>query len=117
VRLTLCTLHSVLVLEVHPYLPQRDVVEHCKSKGILVEAYSPLGSTSSPMLKEDEIVKLAEKYDTTPASICLSWLVAQEIVALPKSVTPSRITDNISKTVKLSSEDVKSLDTFAERYV
>lgn len=42
---------AVNQIENHPYLPQQDIVDFCREKGILIEAYSPLGSTGSPVSK------------------------------------------------------------------
>src|ERR1700728_2596397 len=42
---------AVNQIENHPLLPQYDVSDYCKAKGILITAYSPLGSSGSPLLK------------------------------------------------------------------
>ena len=48
-----------------------------------------------PILLENEvIVKIAKKYNKTPAQVCLRWGIQRNIVMLPKSVTPSRILQN-----------------------
>ncbi|KAL7408943.1 NADP-dependent oxidoreductase domain-containing protein [Mrakia frigida] len=103
-------------IEIHPYLPQHDVVEYCQSKGIIVEAYSPLGSTASPILEEPEIVEIAKKHGASSAGVLLSWLLSKDIVVLPKSVTPARIASNITAAkVPLTAEEIKQIDTFSER--
>ncbi|SCV74349.1 BQ2448_6781 [Microbotryum intermedium] len=96
-------------IELHPYLPQHDLVKYCQSKGIVVEAYSPLGSTDSPLLKDEEIVKIAEAHGVSVGTILISYQVARNVVVLPKSVTPKRIIDNF-QLVKLSSEDLDTLN-------
>lgn len=60
-------------IENHPYLPQQEIVDYCKEKGILITAYSPLGSTGSPLFQEKEIQELAKKHDVTPGCILLSY--------------------------------------------
>lgn len=45
-----------LQVELHPYLPQDELVKYCKDHGILVTAYSPLGSTNSPFLNDTTVV-------------------------------------------------------------
>jgi hypothetical protein len=52
--------------------PQQDVVDYCRAKGIVVTAYSPLGSDGSPLQKNPIVVKLAEKYNVQPANILVS---------------------------------------------
>ena len=72
---------------------QDDIVEYCRSLGMILEAYSPLGTGKIfdvPQMKE-----LAEKYDRSIAQICIRWSLQQGYLPLPKSVTPSRIEENL----------------------
>ena len=64
---------AVNQIENHPSLPQQEIVDLCREKGILITAYSPLGSTGSPMFKADAVVKVAEKKGVSPAAILLSY--------------------------------------------
>jgi glycerol 2-dehydrogenase (NADP+) len=64
---------AVNQIENHPALPQQEIVDLCKEKGILITAYSPLGSTGSPLFKAEAIVAVAERRGVTPASVLLSW--------------------------------------------
>ena len=54
-------------------LQQKDVVEASEKAGIVITAYSPLGSDASPLLTNDVIVKVAKKYQVEPASILISY--------------------------------------------
>lgn len=81
-------------VELHAYLPQPNLLKYCKEKGIVLEAYSPLGSTNSPLLKDETLVKLAEKYNVDPANILISWAVWRDTVVVPKSSNPARIESN-----------------------
>ncbi|GME76212.1 unnamed protein product [Ambrosiozyma monospora] len=83
-------------VEMHPYLPQHALLKFCQEKGIQVEAYSPLGSTGSPLLKDETIVELSKELGISPATLVISWAVNRKVVVLPKSVTPSRIESNLS---------------------
>lgn len=100
-------------VELHPFLPQDDLVKYCKDHGIVVTAYSPLGSTDSPFLKNESVAKIAEKYNSTPASILISWGLKRGYSVIPKSVTPSRIISNF-QTVELSDEDFESLNKLVD---
>jgi glycerol 2-dehydrogenase (NADP+) len=60
-------------LENHPLLPQQEVVDFCKDKGIHVTAYSPLGSTGSPLFKDEGVLEVAKKHDVGPAVVLLSY--------------------------------------------
>ena len=60
-------------IENHPSLPQDDIVDFCKEKGIHIVSYSPLGSTGGPLLTADPIVKIAEKHNVSAATVLLSY--------------------------------------------
>ncbi|KFW11343.1 Alcohol dehydrogenase [NADP(+)], partial [Fulmarus glacialis] len=94
---------AVLQVECHPYLAQNDLIAHCQKRGLVVTAYSPLGSPDrmwkhpdEPVLLEEPGIKeLAEKYSKSPAQIVLRWQVQRKVAAIPKSVTPTRIQQNL----------------------
>lgn len=54
---------------------EEDVLAACEKAGIVVTAYSPLGSDQSPLLKNDVVLRLAEKYKITPANVLVSFQV------------------------------------------
>lgn len=103
-------------IENHVYLPQQDIVDFCKSKGIHISAYSPLGSTSSPLMKEDGVIKVAEKRGVSPGCVLLSYNVARGNSVLPKSVTASRIEENL-KVVELDASDMEALQSISKTTV
>jgi diketogulonate reductase-like aldo/keto reductase len=78
-----------------------------------VTAYSPLGSTNSPFLNNETVAKIAEKYNSTPAAILISWGVKRGYTVIPKSVTPSRIISNF-QTVDLKDEDFETLNKLVQ---
>lgn len=97
---------AVNQIEAHPYLQQPELVEFCKSKNILIEAYSPLGNNQigEPKVVDDAGVKeLASQQGLDAAQLVLSWGIQRGTVVLSKSVTPSRIESNL-KVVKLPDE-------------
>jgi len=110
---------AVNQLEIHLYNPSHELVAYMKSKGIVAQAYSPLGSTNSPLLQDKDVLRLAEKYSTDAAAILIGYLLAKGMVVLPKSVTPSRITSNIKGSLKVKArleaepEELKKLDAIA----
>ncbi len=76
-----------------PGCTQDEVVDYCISQGIVVEAYSPLGT--GKIFDVPEMKKLAEKYGKTIAQICIRWSLQRGYLPLPKSVTPERIEENL----------------------
>ena len=89
---------AVNQIEAHPYLQQPDLLRYCQDKGILVEAYSPLGNnqTGEPRTVDDPAVhELAKKIGRDPGVVLYSWGVQRGTIVLPKSVTPSRIASNL----------------------
>jgi len=100
---------AVNKIELHPSCPQIDLVKFTLSKGIAVTAYSPLGSTGSPLADNDVVKKLAEKKGATPYSVLLSlWANRDQVSVLAKSVTPDRIRANLTL-VDLSNEEIEEL--------
>ncbi|OAL56464.1 Aldo/keto reductase [Pyrenochaeta sp. DS3sAY3a] len=97
-------------IENHPLLPQQEVVDYCKEKGIHITAYSPLGSTGSPLFKDEDVNEVAKKHSVSPATILLSYHLARNSSVLAKSVTPARIDEN-RKLITLDAEDVAKLES------
>lgn len=92
-----------------PGCPQEELVSFCRQHGILLEAYSPLGTGSifdNPIAQE-----LAQKYGKSIAQIALRWSLQKGFLPLPKSVTPNNIEVNLQIfDFELSAEDVARLD-------
>lgn len=99
---------AVNQIENHPSLPQQEIVDFCTEKRIHVTAYSPLGSTGSPLFTAEPIVEVAKKRGVSPATVLLSWHIARGSSVLAKSVTPSRIKDNCNL-IKLDDEDMATI--------
>lgn len=64
---------AVNQIENHPCLPQNEVVDFCRSKGIHITAYSPLGSTGSPLMKDVVVAEIAQKHGVEPGTVLLSY--------------------------------------------
>ncbi|GME92142.1 unnamed protein product [[Candida] boidinii] len=100
-------------VELHPFLPQFDLLEFCKTNDIQLEAYAPLGSHDSNLMNDDIIKTLSEKLDVSPATLLVSWAVWRGTVPLPKSVTESRIISNI-KIIDLDEEVGGKIDEISK---
>ena len=96
-------------IEFHPGYLQEEIVEYCQKNNILVEAWSPLGS--GRVLNDESLVAMAEKYNTSPAQLCIAWCLAHNTLPLPKSVTESRIKQNLDvMNINISSEDIGAIN-------
>ncbi|GAA5895825.1 hypothetical protein JCM6882_001390 [Rhodosporidiobolus microsporus] len=100
---------AVNQVELNLHCAQYDLVKWHQDNGVLIESYSPLGSTGAPQLSDPLVLELAKKYDTGPANILISWQVARGVIVLPKSVTPERIRSNFRE-VELETTDVEKLE-------
>lgn len=114
-------------IECHPFLPQNEMLQFCKENGIIVTAYSPLGSPDRPdrlrkdgdpvPLQHPTVLKIAEQTRLTPAQVLLRWLIQRGVVVIPKSVSPSRIYENFRVSLdceplsQLHMQELNSLET------
>lgn len=105
---------AVNQIENHPYLPQQEIVDLCKSKGIHITAYSPLGSTGSPLFEEEGVQEVAKKHGVKAGTVLLSYHVARGSSVLAKSVTPSRIEEN-KNIIKLDDADMDALEGISKK--
>ncbi len=86
-----------------------DVPAYCRERGIIVEAWSPLGRAK--VLNDPVLVSLAEKYGKSTSQICLRWEIQHGIVPLPKSVHAERIKENTEIfDFDLSAHDMSLID-------
>ena len=86
------TVPSVNQVEIHPFLRQQDLLDYCASKGILVEAYSPL--THGEKLGDRRLIEMGRRYSKSPAQVLIRWSLQMGMVVLPKSVKRERIEEN-----------------------
>jgi 2,5-diketo-D-gluconate reductase A len=80
-------------IELHPWLAQRKLRDFHRTHGIATEAWSPIGK--GKLLGEPTLVALGKKHGRSPAQVVLRWHHQHGIIAIPKSVTPARIRENI----------------------
>ncbi|KAG2339486.1 Aldo/keto reductase [Suillus weaverae] len=112
------TAEIIPALEFHLYNPQLKLLDYLKSKKIVPQAYSPLGSTDAPLLTDESATAIAKKHGLKSTShVLLGYLLTKDVVVLPKSMSPSRIESNLTGALKaynvLTPEDIKILDGVA----
>lgn len=97
-------------IEFHPGLTQQKVVAYCKEHGVLVEAWSPLGT--GRVLQNEQLQAIATKYNKTVAQLCIRWVLQNGVLPLPKSITPSRIVENTQIfDFEISAEDMAIINS------
>ncbi|MHC5903285.1 aldo/keto reductase [Streptomyces sp. S6] len=105
---------AVNQIELHPHLQQRVLREVHAEQGIATEAWSPLGQGKG-LLEVPAIIAIAQKHGRTPAQVVLRWHLQLGNVVIPKSVTPSRIKENIEVfDFSLDDEDLAAISALNE---
>ncbi|MDG4859795.1 aldo/keto reductase [Streptomyces sp. T-3] len=101
-------------IELHPQLQQSALRASHAQHGIATEAWSPLGQGKG-LLEVPTIVAIAQKHGRTPAQVVLRWHLQLGNVVIPKSVTPSRIAENIDVFgFELDDEDLTAIAALDE---
>lgn len=96
-------------IEYHVGFGQIKSTEYCQANGIVVEAWSPLGSGG--VLRNGELNQIAGKYGKSAAQICIRWLLQKNIVPLPKSTHEKYILENADVfDFSISEEDMTAID-------
>jgi alcohol dehydrogenase (NADP+) len=117
-------------IELHPYLPQTEMVSFARENDVPLTAYSPLGSKDRPegmkaddepiLLEDPTIVEIAERHDATPAQVLIRWAIERGTAVIPKSVNAGRIKENLAAAdLSLTDDDMDALSGLGRgrRYV
>ena len=80
-------------IELHPRFQQRETREFHAAQGTATEAWSPLGQ--GQLLHDPVVLAIAQKQGKSAAQVVLRWHLKNDFIVIPKSVTPTRIRENI----------------------
>lgn len=102
--------HVPMVNQIHFHIGDRqeNVTSYCKKQGILLTAYSPLGT--GRILNDKAIVDMATKFNVTPAQLCIRYCIQKDMVVIPKSTNKERIISNSQVNFVIDDENMKALD-------
>jgi len=104
---------AVNQIEFHPGHTQQEVVNFCKENGIAIEAWSPIGS--GRLLKDEDLKAIADKYQVSPAILCIQFCLQSGVIVLPKSENPENIKNNLHfERFVISENDMKALKNLKE---
>jgi alcohol dehydrogenase (NADP+) len=88
---------AVVQVEAHPYLPETELLEFCKEKGIVFLAFAPLGHGIRPGPLEDPVIAaIAAQVGKTPAQVLLAWAVQRGTALLTTPRTAARARENFN---------------------
>src|SRR5580704_4911437 len=105
---------AVVQVESHPYLPETELLEYCKEKGIVLLAFAPLGHGMRPGLLEDPVISaIAARARKTPAQVLLAWAVQRgtAVLTTPKSAARARESFDISALPPEALEEINRIQT------
>jgi alcohol dehydrogenase (NADP+) len=105
---------AVVQVESHPYLPETELLEFCKERGIVFLAFAPLGHGMRPGLLEDPVISaIAARVGKTPAQVLLAWAVQRgtAILTTPKTAARARENFNISALPEDALNEINGIQT------
>jgi len=105
---------AVVQVESHPYLPETELLEFCKEKGVVFLAFAPLGHGMRPGPLEDPVIlAIAARVGKTPAQVLLAWAVQRGTALLTTSKTAARARENfnISALPEDALEEINRIET------
>jgi 2,5-diketo-D-gluconate reductase B len=104
-----------LQVEMHPLLPQSELLAHAQDHDYYLVAYSPLAR--GRVFDVPEIQSIAEKHDVSEAQVSLAWLLSKDNVrVIPKASSEAHIQDNLEAlNLDLSDDDLRRIDAIDER--
>ena len=109
---TVRVIPAVNQVRLAPGVYQEEVVDYCREKGILLEAWGPFGQ--GELFEKKEVQEIAAKHGKSVAQIALAWSLAEGFLPLPKSVTASRIQSNLDCFgIELSKDEREILKTIS----
>lgn len=96
-------------VEFHPYLYQKELWDYCKTEGIELIAYRPLGK--GIILKDPVLKKIGAAHDKNSAQVVLRWLLQKEIPMIPKASSKKHLTENFEIfDFELSSKEMHQIE-------
>lgn len=105
---------AAIQVESHPYLPETELLEFCKEKGIVFLAFAPLGHGMRPGLLEDPVIlAIAARVGKTPAQVLLAWAVQRgtALLTTPKTADRARENFDISPLPEDAFDEISGIQT------
>jgi len=114
-------------VECHPYFPQRELLTYCRQQGMVLTAYSPLGSSDRParikreneplLLRDPIILDVAAKRHLSAGQVLIAWALQRGTSVIPKSSDPGRLAENFAAAnAHLEDDDMAAIDALDRGY-
>lgn len=114
-------------VECHPYFPQKELLAYCRTEGIILTAYSPLGSGDRParikrdnepvLLQDPAVEEVADRHGLTAGQVLIAWALQRGTSVIPKSSNPGRLKENFAAAqAHLDPESMAALDGLDRGY-
>lgn len=87
---------AVNQIEIHPLFTQKDLIAYCFSKGIAVEAYTPIARFDDRLMRLPSLRRIADKYHKTIPQVVLRWHIQNGVIPVVRSLNKRRQSENIS---------------------
>jgi diketogulonate reductase-like aldo/keto reductase len=96
-------------IEFHPRMQRPELVEYCRSRGVAVEAWSPLMRGGIDTIRE--LAEIGQRHDKSAAQVTIRWILQQGIITIPKSTHEARLRENADVfDFALSAEEMAAID-------
>jgi alcohol dehydrogenase (NADP+) len=105
---------AVVQVESHPYLPETELLEFCKARGIILLAFAPLGHGMKPGLLGDPVITaIAARVGKTPAQVLLAWAVQRgtALLTTPRSAARAKENFDISALPQDALDEINRIQT------
>ncbi len=102
-------LPEVNQIELHPYFPQEEQLAYDRERGIITQAWSPIGR-GNDLLDRPEIREIAAAHGATAGQAVLAWAIARGAVPLPKAASPARQLENLGAVdLRLADDEIAAI--------
>lgn len=99
-------------VEYHPFLDQRRLLAGLRERGLAVTAYSPLAKGRVP--HDPTLRRIGDRHGATAAQVALSWLIRQDVAAIPRTSKPRRLAENLDALdLELTEDEARRIDELA----
>lgn len=87
---------AVNQIETHPFFQRQDYQQLMRAHGVQIESWGPFAEGRNNLFADPNLSSIGQTHGKTVAQVVLRWLIQRQVVAIPKSVHPDRIAENLN---------------------